>query len=546
MYMAIIKRILPFILLVAIALVYTQPFFKPGFFETDDGQWAVIRLAEMQREIKDGQIPPRWSEFLNHGFGYPLFSFTYPFPFYMGLLPRLLHFSLVDSIKIIFVASVILSAIFMYLLGREIGGQLGGFFAAVFYTVAPFRLVDLYIRGSIGESVSLALFPMLFYFSLKYILKPTYLNFSLTSFVLAILILSHNISSLIFFPFWLLFLYVVVSSYFEDVWYYSWRHFLPIIIVGLGLSAYFFIPAIFEKKYIYLAQIKLADLSENFVKYSDYLSSVWRNDKPSFQLGWAHILSFILGIIGLVLSNKLTHKKYLYYAIYFISSITVLIFFTQSFSMFLWQFPPLKWFDFPWRLLTPLAFFLALSSVFLTVHKGTKIIGVILVIATVVLSYRFVSPRQYVTYDDMYYATNDATTTSMDELTPIWTVQKPTDRYQDKVEIDAGQGQINNVIYFSNRIKFLVSSTGTSVVKVNTLYFPGWEFYIDNKKVPLDYQRPDGLIRFVVSEGMHTVEGRFVNTPIRVIANIISIISFLTICILLFSQIIKKLIFRSS
>lgn len=546
MYMAIIKRISPFILLVVIALVYTQPFFKPGFFETDDGQWAVIRLAEMQREIKDGQIPPRWSDFLNHGFGYPLFSFTYPFPFYVGLLPRLLHFSLVDSVKIVFVSSVILSAIFMYLLGREIGGQLGGFFAAVFYTVAPFRLVDLYIRGSIGESVSLAVFPMLFYFSFKYILKPTCLNFSLTSFVLAILILSHNISSLIFFPLWLLFLYVVVSSYFEDFWHYSWRHFLPLIIMGLGLSAYFFVPAIIEKKYIYLAQINLANVSENFVQYRDFISSTWRNDKPSFQLGWAHILSFILGIIGLVLSNKLTHKKYLYYAIYFIASITILIFFTQSVSLPLWQYPPLKWFDFPWRLMTPLAFFLALSSVFLTVHKGTKIIGVVLVVATVILSYRFVSPRQYVFSDDMYYATNDATTTSMDELTPIWTVQKPTDRYQNKVEIEQGQGQINNLTYFSNRIKFLVSSAGTSAVKVNTLYFPGWEFYVDNMKVPLEYQHPDGLMRFAVGDGMHTVEGRFLNTPIRVVANSISIVSFLAICILLISQTIKSWFFKAS
>ncbi len=213
----------------------------------------------MFREIKDLQFPPRWSDYLNHGYGYPLFSFTYPFPYYLGFGIKLIGFGFIQSVKILFVLSVLLSALFMYLLGRELAGETAGFIAAVFYTIAPFRLVDLYVRGSIGESLSLAIFPLLFLSSLKFIQKPNSIRLCLCSIVLAMLILTHNIMAVIFFPLWIAFFFTMVATYFEDLKYYTWRYFIPLLILGLGLSAYFFIPAILEKKYILLSKIKLVE-----------------------------------------------------------------------------------------------------------------------------------------------------------------------------------------------------------------------------------------------------------------------------------------------
>lgn len=69
------------LILLFFTFLFTFPFFKSGYFATQDGEWAIVRLAEMGRELRDIQIPPRWSDFLNHGYGYPLFLFTYPFPY---------------------------------------------------------------------------------------------------------------------------------------------------------------------------------------------------------------------------------------------------------------------------------------------------------------------------------------------------------------------------------------------------------------------------------------------------------------------------------
>lgn len=521
------KRFLPFLILFFVSLIFTKPYFRQGFFNTHDGEWAVIRVSEMQREFKDLQFPPRWSDYLNHGYGYPLFNFTYPFPFYLGAVLKFFHFSLIDSVKVIFVGSVFISALLMYLLGRELGGNFAGLLASVFYVVAPFRLVDLYIRGSIGESVSLALFPLLCYLGIKYILRPTIGKMILCASFLAILILTHNIMSLIFFPLWLIFLYVAVFLYFEDVKLYTWRYFFPMILLGLGFAAYFFLPALLEKKYILLSQVKLAELKDNFITLPQYLLSPWSYGiKPSFQLGWAHILATIIAFMGYIFSKAIDRKKYLPLVLFIYFGIFFLIFFAHPYSKEFWNVPPLKWFDFPWRFLTPLAFFLALSSVLLSIHKTTRIIGGILVILTVWLSLNYVGPASYTNKEETFYSTNDATTTSKDELMPTWVKNKPTDRYLIKVEIENGQGIVFKVNHKSNYIDFKLAAQTPVDVKINTIYYPGWQFLVNEEKTEVNYDQPDGLMRFHIEKpGSYLVKGKLTETPLRLAADGITLVS---------------------
>ncbi len=528
------RRFIPFIILIVVILLYVKPFFGSGFFATHDGEWAIIRLAEMQRELKDLQIPPRWSDYLNHGFGYPLFSYTYPGPFYAGTILRVFKIGLTDTVKIIFIGSVAISALFMFLLGRELAGDFAGLVSAIFYIIAPFRLVDLYIRGSIGESVSLALFPLLFYLSIKYILRPSVIKMVLCSMVLAFTILSHNIMAIVFFPFFIIFLYVIVITYFEDIKLYSFRYFLPMILLGLGLASYFFVPALLEKYYIILSKIKLANISENFINLPDYLISPWSyGPKPSFQLGWAHILSIFLSIIAFITAKSIDKKKYLPIAIFIICSIVVLIFFAHPYSAEFWNIPPFSFIDFPWRLLTPLAFFTAFISIFLTLHRFTRVIGGVLIFLTVFLSLPHAKPNEYIHKPDIYYATNDATTTSKDELMPIWVSEKPTVRYKDKVELEKQFGTISEIKYNSKSINFRVASPIPNSVKINTIYFPIWKFFANGHEIPIDFNNSDGLIRLNIPVGSTQIDGYFKETPVRLISDYISLLSMISIVALL-------------
>lgn len=523
-----------------VAFLYTKPFFQPGYFPTHDGEWAIVRLSEMQREVKDFQIPPRWSDYLNHGFGYPLFSFTYPFPYYLGAAVSFLGFGLTDTIKILFVGSVFLSAFFMFFLGKELLGSYAGFIASLFYIIMPFRLVNLYVRGSLGESLSLVLFPLLFLLAVRCIKNPTKNTLILSSLILSLLPLTHNVSALLFFPLFLFFFYTILFFSKKNIKEYTIRFLLPVVLLGLGLASYFLIPAIFEKKYILLSQIKLSDLTRNFLTLSDYISSPWSYGiRPSFQLGWEVVLASCMGLVSVSLHKKV-REKYRFLILFFCISVSLLVFLTHKISYGFWVIPPLSFLDFPWRILTPLSFLIAFSTLFLSFRKITRVLGAILIFVAVVHNLSYAKPEDRFLRPDDYYRTNDATTTSQDELMPIWVNRKPRNRYEEKVNVLQGEAVTSDISFQSNTIQFQLSAKTPSTIQVNTIYFPGWKFFLNEREVPVQYDNPAGLIELRIPEGKFHVRGKFSETPIRLMGDIISIVSGIFILGLMLIPSFKK------
>ena len=132
---------------------------KPGFYSMyDDMQ--VIRLQQMDMCIKDGQIPCRWVPELGYGYGYPLFQYYAPLPYYTMEAFHLVGFSYIDSVKIGFGLSVFLSALFMYFLSRQFFNKIPSLVATTLYIFLPFRAVDLYVRGGMGQLWGMAALPL--------------------------------------------------------------------------------------------------------------------------------------------------------------------------------------------------------------------------------------------------------------------------------------------------------------------------------------------------------------------------------------------------
>ena len=506
-----IKLFIPFFIILAVSLLYSRPFFNQGYFPTDDGEWAIVRLSEMIRELKDFQMPPRWSDYLNHGYGYPLFSFTYPLPYYLGSFVHLFGLGLTETVKFLFVISVLLSGIFMYLLGKELIDKKAGIVAALFYVVSPYRLTNLFVRGSLGESLNFAVFPLLCYGSLVYLKKKNKWSFLLTSFSLAILILTHNASALLFFPFWILFL-MTINYYYKGNLKQLLIYYLPVILLGIGVSAYFLFPAIFEKKYIVLSQKSLANIGEYFVS--------------PYNLGFLNIAGFLLGVFSLIVAKNREGKN-LYYILFFLIPAVSGMFFLNSLSSFFWTMPPLNWLDFPFRLLGPLTFLISLGAAFVVKNKIMLRIGYVIIVITILYNLQQVTVKEYFVKPDSYYTTNDATTTSNNELTPVWVKEKPTNRYQSKVEVIQGQADINSLEYSSNKISFDLTSKTVSTIVINTLYFPGWKIKLNGEEIPLEIEDKKGIIIFDIPSGKFRVSGKFTETGIRQAANLVTLFTLL-------------------
>ncbi|MBL7065377.1 MAG: hypothetical protein ISS49_14385 [Anaerolineae bacterium] len=64
-------------------------------------------------------------------------------------------------------------------------------------------------------------------------------------------------------------------------------------------------------------------------------------------------------------------------------------------------------------------------------------------------------------------------------------------------------------------------------------YYPGWRVTVDGDPVPIAPTEPDGLISFDVPAGRHTIRIRFGETPLRLIADAISLLSLAALVALL-------------
>lgn len=530
-----------FIILISIPVIL--PFLHKGYFPTHDGEWAVVRMGDMFRSLRDHQFPVRYSGNLNFGYGYPLFNFTYPAPYYIGTGLHFFKFGFVDSVKILFLLSVIFSGIAMYLASKELWrNKIAGIISAIFYIYLPYRIVDLYARGSIGESLSFIFFPLILYFTVKILDDSRFKIYMLfASISYALLIATHNIMAVLFTPVLLIFILfrIVLSKKSKD-----YLTILFFMLLSYGLSAFFWLPALLEKHNILLSQIPIADRNIYFVTIQQLLLPRWGYGLPdhpdgfSYQIGPAHAVILVLLILSLLFLWFKKRKSYKEItnriaAVFTIVTI-ILTLFMFSFTAPIWKITPLlREINYPWTLLAVIGFLIALLAGFLWLQNKFMRYAVIgLGVLVVIFVFPHAKPEYYFDKGDAYYLTNEATTTSSQELMPLWVKKNPIERSVKKVEILNGGGEVSNMLTTSKRINFSVNIKARSWIRVNTIYWPGWEAFVDDKLVSISYNNSAGLIEFLLPEGKHDVQVRFGETPTRYLADAISLLSFLVLVIL--------------
>jgi uncharacterized membrane protein len=448
-------------LLVILCTILVWPFLKPGFFPTHDGEWAVVRQGAMHRAFLDHQIPARWAGNLNYSYGYPLFLFTYPLPYYLGEVFNVARLGLVNSVKLLFIASVFLSVAGMFLLAREFFGNFGGLVSSIFYLYAPYRLVNLYVRGSLGESLSFVLYPFLFWAILKTVKGGKTRFIGVLGTLFGMLILTHNASALLFTPFLFAFIVMEGFSISKNRKLLIWL--LLGLFLGFLLSAFFTIPALLEKKDIVLNTIPLTNIKSYFATPAQLIVPSWGygsfgdSNGLSLQLGWVHLLSF--SSVLLLLSHSKNRDEVFKISLFSTIAVGIVVLLVFPISLPFWQFTPLfSVIDFPWRVLGPGIFFLSLPLGFLATRKNMHLFVIVLLALVVLVTMPYAKPKSVSSFPDGYYLTNEATTTSADELMPKWVKEKPKNHPAARATIISGKGEIGNVVFTSSKLDLTVRS----------------------------------------------------------------------------------------
>lgn len=528
------------LLLIFITLPTILPLFNSKFFYTQDYIF-IARLQQMSSALGQGQFPVRWAPDLRYG--EPLFNFYAPLPYYIGAAVHLLGFNFIWVAKILFMLSAFLSAVTMYLLVRRLFGQKAAIFAAILYTWAPYRAVDMYVRGSLSETWAFVFFPLIFYASLKLVEKISLRNIAFLSLSLAGLFLTHNVTTLMFLPFLLIWwLYLILS---KKKWS-SAPHLFLAAAVGFGLSAFFLLPAFFENNFIqtkYLTvgyfnfRAHFVAVKQFFSLFWGYGSSVWGpEDGLSFQVGLVNFA--VLGLTAIFAFVNRKNKKTLSLFLVLLVSFLISIFLQHNKSAFVWEaISEMAFIQFPWRFLGITVFIVSIIGGLLTVYLKERkaVIYFLLVISVIFLNFGYFRPKEYAadSFFDKFLKV-ESMQKGMDltkDYLPIWVQTTDEERfYVPRAE----KGEITvSDLFRTTALNFSAKVATSSTIVVPVTYFPGWQVRANDEIIPQDAPSKSGLIRFELPKGDYRINLELKDTPVRMIGNILSIVSAVVVLVLL-------------
>lgn len=195
------KKLKLFFVLILLSLLPLWSILRPGSYESGDLAIHATFAMPFFDSLKEGNVVPIWNSYFLQGNGYPLYAFTYPFPYYAISLFHVAGFSFIDSIKALLIVSFIGSGVGIYaFVKKELQSDISAFTAAVFYLFAPYHLIDMHFRVALGETIAFMILPFCF-FMLKNMSKTlSYKNLMGFAFAFGLLILSHQAIALITLP----------------------------------------------------------------------------------------------------------------------------------------------------------------------------------------------------------------------------------------------------------------------------------------------------------------------------------------------------------
>src|SRR3989338_7035570 len=511
-----------YLVLIALSLIALWPFFKKGYFETHDGEWIVIRFTAFHQTLASGQFPVRFVDRLNNNYGYPVLNFLYPLPFYLAEIPKLLGFGFVDSIKIIFVASTFASAFAMYWALIQIFTKWAAFAGAIVYIFTPYRFVDLYVRGSLGEIVAFVFLPLIFGAIFK-IAKDQKIFLPVMAFLISFLILSHNVIAVIFLPFLLVVSLIIIK---KEKW-----QIISSFVAGILIASFFWIPAVYDLKFVRFSQIKVSSVVDHLVGLRELIIPSWGyGPRPSGlesfspQIGIV-VLSIVFSVLYLRFAKKTKELLIDFMLVIFAIS----FFLMTKYSLPFWQdVPGVDIIQFPWRLLLLVIFITAFLGGYVINHvKEQKLIAIIIVLAAIISTIVYTKPKAFVNRGDGFYATNEDSTTVRDEYLPLWVKEKPKTRADQKIELSLSDAEINSEQIKNTSYKANIFARKDTKVQINTIYFPGWQVKSDGRNIPIEYQNKYGLINFNLPQGEHEVIIKYNKTPVHLASEIISLLAII-------------------
>ena len=541
------------LILVASAFAWGALLAPTYFLQAHDARHSVFFLLEFDKAFRDGALYPRWGIDFALGYGYPLFSYYSPIAYYVAEAVHLLGAGLTDAVKVTYVLSTLASGWAMYGFVRRLFGRHAGLLAAVLYMLAPYHLVDVYVRSSFAEHVAYVFLPLVFWSFHDLVEAPTVGRVALAALAYAALILTHNATFMLATPLLVAYgAYLVLRRMLRRVSPTGTSIVAALSAVGaallaFALSAVLLFPVILERAFI--TQAQWTQGSFDYVKHFTFLGQLL---SPFWGYGYAgggvHTdMSLQLGVVAVILTVlsvawRPARRCRGPWVFFLLASVT-LILLMMPLSQPLWRALPLVGLvQFPWRLLLPATLTLSVTAGSLisgapnggalsvgdaSETQGPGPLAWILCLVAVLASQSYAVPqytppnprseteKAIIDFETFYPPDRVGMT--------AWVQQQPTtsplvaeylaNQPLTRARLLSGDGEVRTTRSSGRTIEATVRTPAGSTVQFYVYYFPGWEARVDGQPVASRPEGPQALLTVDVPGGEHHVLVRFIDTP---------------------------------
>jgi len=568
--------------LIFLALLAAAPLWGPGMVNTrggGDSPFLLQRTHQMLVNLQAGVFPVRWMPDAAYGLGYPFFSYYAALPYYLAGLFALAGLNLLTAVKLVQALGFVAAALSMYGWMRGVSrSRWAAWLAAVAYTFAPFHLANAYVRGdSLSEFYAFVFYPLILW-ALDGVGKSAnrqiairhspfairHSPFVVAALAYAGLILTHNISAMIFSPFALLYLLNLAGRKKTRRWHVL-GHGLGALGLGMLLAAWYWVPAVLELRYV-----QLGPSTQDYFHYSNHfrtLNLVQRGflfnfsvtpdlaGRSPFAMGLAQAVFAVLGMLALAVRGmrRRLDARWGFVLLGLLLSTTMI----TPLSRPLWEhLPLLSVVQFPWRFLSVQALFAAavtgqigksqisksanLHSPFSILHSPSFFalpIAAVLVISVLLplrpdrlpIGPADVTVERLQLYE--LFAGNIGTTIRYEWL-PRTVKPRPftSDALVElgarprAIPLDSAALGAALVERRPTRQTWQVWGEGGDIA-FPLLYWPGWGARVDGQPVDVWPVEGSGYLALQVPPGEHSVVLRLGRTPVRAVAEAVSLVA---------------------
>ena len=544
-----------------------------------DSGFHLYRLIERDDLIRQGVLYSRWSPFLGYGYGSPLFNYYPPLLYYLAELFNLAGSGPLMALQITLGLALVVGAVGMYCWIRDLFGAGPGVVAAIAFVFSPYVMYTLVDRAGFAEILALAWMPWGLWATERFGSKQAPIYGVACAVLVAATLITHLFSAYSFLA--TLAIYCVVTNLIgsgRSIRLRRLRTVLWPIGLGLGLAAFFWLPAMWESNHVQIEQmLTVSDprTGRGLMPLWQVFDTPWIRRGTSVAMGPTHLSWFggLLALVGAVAGLGALRSHNLR-----IRLLTGVLLAAMAVSMltpgarWLWQtVPMLHLAQFPFR-------FLGIASVWVAMLAGAGAaaslallssnvrctgrgrlasaaivagLGLALVLcqksqsgAVVNASHTPTDVDAAVGFERTFrliglQATMESVPRAIRRLPPAESGPRFGESRLDATSMPASV-RVVSATYDLLNYTIVVDSPEPFRAVIRTFYFPGWWARVSEQPVPIAPTDPFGLISLAVPAGKQRIEIGFGSTPVRTAATGLSIGSVLGLAWLLTRQATKR------